>query len=253
MMISKIIGFLTVLAPLSFVQAQQSSDHTDSTRKYISGFGVYAEVGVLSNNSFKGIRERMKELNIKPFEPVMASVVLSKRLETDRFYMENRLILMNSTKHGGNKDIPKGMFRGIGIGIDASPKLVNSDRWNLLIPIGWDLMLYQVRIKNNKSATLAQVVQNPNNFQSMKLYNGSLNLHGGVGADYKMNLFPKVYDKVYLSAKVTYHLPVLRRGQWRGDDVRISDLPSFKANQLYTQLGLVFFPKGGHKMWKRMH
>lgn len=247
-----LLAGLVLLLSSVCAHAQDEADSSASERKYQSGFGVYAEVGVLPNSSFKGIRDRFKALNIEPFEPVMASVVLAKRMETDKFYMESRLILMNSTKHNDD-DVMRGMFRGIGLGVDASPKFVNSARWNVLVPIGWDIMLYQLRVKNNKSASLGQVIQNPNDFKSMKLYNGSFNLHGGIGADYKMNLFPKVYDKVYISAKATYHLPVFRRGQWRSDDVKITDLPSFKANQLYAQLGLVFFPKRTHKMWKGVH
>jgi hypothetical protein len=253
-MTNKLLTILVLLASISYVSAQdEPTDSADSTHKYMTGFAVYAEVGLLSNKSFNGIRDRMNELNIKPFERVMASVVLAKRMESEKFFMESRLILMNSTKHNNDDDIMRGMFRGIGLGVDASPKFVNSTRWNVLVPIGWDIMLYQLRVKNNQSATLGQVIQNPNTFKSVKMYNGSINLHGGVGVDYKMNLFPKVYEKVYISAKATYHLPVFRRGQWRGDDVKVTDLPSFKANQLYAQLGLVFFPKKSNKMWHKMH
>jgi hypothetical protein len=252
-MYNKLLAGLVLFAIQISAQAQQNADTTSSARTYQNGFALYGEVGVLRNNSFSGIRDQMKALNIRPFEPVMASIVLAKRRETERFYMEHRLILANSTKHSRDKDVPRSMFRGIGIGVDASPKFLNTERWNLLIPIGWDLMLYQLRIRNDQSAPLTQVLQNPSDFKSMKLYNGSLNLHGGIGADYKMNLFPKVYDKVYISAKMSYHLPVLRRGRWRGEDVTITDLPSFRANQLYAQLGLVIFPKGSQRVWKGMH
>lgn len=252
-MTNKLLAILTLLVSIGYAHAQDDTDSSASAKKYQTGFAVYAEFGVLPNKSFKGIRDQMKALNIEPFEPVMASVVLARRMETDKFFMESRLILMNSSKYKDDNNVMRGMFRGIGLGVDASPKFVNSSRWNLLVPIGWDIMLYQLRVKNNKSASLGQVIQNPSNFSSMKLYNGSFNLHAGIGADYKMNLFPKVYDKVYLSAKATYHLPIFKRGQWRGDDVTITDLPSFKANQLYAQLGLVFFPKRNHRTWRGMH
>lgn len=216
---------------------------------------IYAEFGLLSNNSFKAIRDQMKALNIKPFENLMASIVLAKRFETEKFFVESRLILMNSTKYSNDDNVAKGIFRGIGIGTDASPKFVNSKHWNVLVPIGWDLMLYQTRVKNDQTATYSQVVNNPNGYRGVKLRSGSFNLHAGLGADYKMNLFPKVYDKVYISGKVTYHLPVFRTGRWKGDDVKVTDLPSFKANQLYAQIGLVFFPKYQHRhgMWGKMH
>jgi len=238
---------------LNTASAQDSFDTTSTAKKYKSGMAIYAEVGLLGNNSFKGIRNEMRTLGIKPFENIMASIVLAKRMETEKFFMESRLILMNSTKHSRDENVSKGIFRGIGIGADGSPKFVNSTHWNLLIPIGWDLMLYQVKVKNNRTANFSQVVQNPNAYNTAKLHNGSFNLHAGIGADYKMNLFPKVYDQVYISGKVTYHLPIARMGRWRGDDVKVTDLPSFKPNQLYAQLGLVFFPKKSHRMWGRMH
>jgi hypothetical protein len=246
-----LLGALFLASTLN-AAAQSEADTTVVRKRYSSGMAVYAEVGVLPNSSFKAIRDNFKALNIRPFEPVMASVVLAKRMETEKFFAETRLILMNSTKHDRDDNVRKGSFRGIGIGADASPKFVNSTRWNVLIPIGWDLMFYRLRVKNDQSASLAQVVQNPNAYHSVKLNNASFNLHAGLGVDYKMNLFPKVYDKVYISAKATYHLPVFRMGKWRGDDVKITDLPSFKANQLYAQLGLVFFPKEMHKMWGKM-
>jgi hypothetical protein len=241
--------------------AQYGSDTSTVTKKYRSGLAVYAEFGLLSNNSFKAIREQMKALNIKPFENLMTSIVLAKRMETERFFAESRLILMNSTKPNRDDNVSKGSFRGIGIGVDASPKFVNSTHWNVLVPIGWDLMLYQTRVKSDQSASFAQVVANPNGYRSVKLHTGSFNLHAGVGVDYKMNLFPKVYDKIYISSKVTYHLPIARMGKWRGDDVKVDDLPSFKPNQLYAQIGLVFFPKnnpgmhgmGMHGRWGRKH
>ena len=238
---------------LNMATAQDSSDTTAAGKKFRSGMAVYAEFGLLSNNSFKSIRDQMRTLGIKPFENLMASVVLAKRIETEKFFAESRLILMNSTKLSNDENVKKGIFRGIGIGVDASPKFVNTSHWNVLIPIGWDLMLYRLRVKDDKTASFNQIVQNPNGYQSVKLHTGSFNLHAGVGVDYKMNLFPKVYDKVYISGKVTYHLPVARMGRWRGDDVKITDLPSFKPNQLYAQIGLVFFPKHSHKMWGRMH
>jgi hypothetical protein len=244
------IFFATLMVNITF--AQEGSDTTTTTKKFRSGMAVYAEFGVLSNSSFKAIRNEMTAQNIKPFENLMASIVLAKRIETERFYAESRLILMNSTKYNNDENVRRGKFWGIGIGADASPKFVNSTRWNVLVPIGWDLMLYQLRVKSNQTATFAQVTQNPNAYNSVKLHTASFNLHAGLGVDYKMDLFPKIYDKVYISSKISYHLPVFRTKNWRGDDVKVTDLPSFKANQLYAQIGLVFFPKNKHRMWGNM-
>ncbi len=123
-----LLASLMFLATFVKAQSQQDTDSTHTRKKYASGLGVHLEVGVLSNNSFKAIRDKMKVMKIEPFEPVMASIVLTKRMDTEKFYMEHRLILMNSTNNHKDKNVPRSMFRGIGIGVDASPKLVNTPR-----------------------------------------------------------------------------------------------------------------------------
>ncbi|CAG4994257.1 hypothetical protein DYBT9275_01354 [Dyadobacter sp. CECT 9275] len=232
-----------------FASAQEDS----TARKYQTGMAIYGEFGLLSNKSFDAVRDKMMSLDVKPFESVMASIVLAKRLETRRWFSEARLILMNSTNYTKNKNDVKGYFGGIGIGMDAGPKLVSTKHWNVLIPIGYDLMLYRMMIKNNQSATLGQVVTTPSSFQSAKFYTGNINLHGGIGVDYKININGKCTDKLYISSKVSYQLPLLTNKKWKGDDVTVSDLPSFKPNQLYFQIGLIAFPKHDYRMWKGMH
>jgi hypothetical protein len=243
-LLSAVLLFLTF-----FTCAQAQTDTT--VRMFKSGMAVYAEFGLLPNN--KNIREQLSRLNIKPFTSFMGSIVLARRTESERWFSEGRIIIMNSTNYTKNKDDKKAYLGGIGIGTDGGPKLVNNTRWNVLIPIGVDLMLYRLKIKSNSSATISQVVQSPSSFQPINLFTGNINLHAGIGADYKMNVMPKLYDKVYLSGKATYHLPVLGRRKWKGEDVTISDLSSLKVNQIYVQLGLVFFPKPGMKKWGKMH
>jgi hypothetical protein len=238
-----------ILAVTFITCAQAQKDTT--VRMFKSGMAVYAEFGLLPNN--KDIREQLSRLNIKPFTSFMGSIVLAKRTESERWFSEGRIIIMNSTNYTQDKDDKKAYLGGVGIGTDGGPKLVNSTRWNVLVPIGFDLMLYQLKIKSNSSATISQVVQSPSTFQPVKLFTGNINLHAGIGADYKMNVMPKLYDKVYLSGKVTYHLPVLGKRKWKGEDVTITDLSSLKLNQIYLQLGLVFFPKPGMKKWRKMH
>lgn len=247
-MINKLLSAI-ILAGTFIASAQAQTDTT--VRMFKSGMGIYAEVGLLPNN--KDIREQLSRLNIKPFTSVMGSIVLAKRTESQRWFSEGRIIIMNSTNYTKNKDDKKAYLGGIGIGTDGGPKLVNNTRWNVLVPIGFDLMLYQLKIKSNSSATISQVVQSPSAFKPVKLFTGNINLHAGIGADYKMNVMPKLYDKVYLSGKATYHLPVLGRRKWKGEDVTISDLSSLKLNQVYVQLGLIFFPKPGMKKWGKMH
>jgi hypothetical protein len=183
----------------------------------------------------------------------MGSLVLARRTESDRWFSEGRIILMNSTNYTTDKDEKKAYLNGIGIGTDGGPKLVNTARWNVMIPLGVDLMLYRLNIKSNGTTTMSQLVNNPSAFQAVKLFTGNVNLHGGIGVDYKMNFMPKFNDKVYLSAKATYHQPILGKRKWKGENVTVSDLRSLKVNQVYLQLGVVFFPKPGMKKWGGMH
>lgn len=244
--------FSTILlfASLGLAKAQR-----DSTLKiFKSGMAIYAEFGLLPNN--KTIREQLARLQVKPFTSFMGSLVLARRTESDKWFSEGRLILMNSTNYTKDKDQKKAYLGGIGIGTDGGPKLVNTARWNVTIPLGVDLMLYRLNIRSNGSATISQLVNNPSAFQAVKLFTGNVNLHGGIGVDYKMDFMPKFNDKVYLSAKVAYHQPILGKRKWKGENVTVSDLGNLKVNQVYVQVGAVFFPKpgkSGMKKWGGMH
>jgi hypothetical protein len=243
--------FTLMLAAVTAGSASAQSDST--TRIFKSGMGIYAEFGLLPNN--KAIREQLSRLQIKPFTSFMGNLVLVRRTESERWFSEGRIIIMNSTNYTKDKNDRKAYLSGIGIGTDGGPKLVNTSRWNVMIPLGADLMLYRLNIKSNGSATMAQLVANPSAFQAVKLFTGNINLHGGLGVDYKMDVLPKFHEKVYLSGKVTYHQPILGKRKWKGENVTVSDLSNLKVNQVYVQLGLVFFPKAGMKKWggMRMH
>ncbi|NIJ53085.1 hypothetical protein [Dyadobacter arcticus] len=239
-------------ALLLFTFSEFAQAQTDSTvRIFKSGMAIYAEFGLLPNN--KVIREQLSRLQVKPFTSFMGSIVLAKRTESEKWFSEGRLILMNSTNYTTDKDEKKAYLGGFGIGTDGGPKLVNTSRWNVTIPLGVDLMLYRLNIKSNGSATIAQLVNNPSAFQAVKLFTGNINVHGGVGVDYKMNFMPKFNEMVYLSAKVAYHQPILGKRKWRGENVTISDLGNLKVNQVYVQVGAVFFPKPGKMKWGGMH
>ena len=240
--------FCAILAISIAGSAQAQTDSTIHIFKH--GMAIYAEFGLLPNN--KTMRDQLDRLQIKPFTGLMGSIVLAKRMESERWFSEGRIIIMNSTNYTTDKNARKAYLGGVGIGTDGGPKLVNNRRWNVLIPIGVDLMLYQLKIKNNSTATIGQVTQNPSVYQPVRLRTGNINLHAGIGADYKMNFLPKVHDQVYLSGKASYHLPVLGRRKWKGEDVTISDLSSLKLNQIYLQIGLVFFPNKNAKKWGGM-
>lgn len=221
---------------------------TDSTnKKYSSGFAVFAEFGVLSNSSFTETRKQLKLLGAEPFGSLMSSIVLARRRESNKWITENRLILMNSTMPGDDKvDVKRASLWGIGLGINVGPKIVNTSKWNVFIPVGFDAMFYKMGIKSNLSASLAKLVNNPGGYQAVKLYSGSLDVNAGVGVDYKTNLMPKHFEKFYISSKVSYHLPIATSGQWRGENVQVNDLVSFKPSQLYVSIGVVMTPKNMH-------
>jgi hypothetical protein len=252
-----LLSAMLFTAVCSSVKAQSDSTAADSVKradkKYISGFGVSAEFGVLSNSSFTEMRRQLKLLGTEPFGSLMSSIVLTRRMESSRWVSEHRIVLMNSTKENDEINVKRASLWGVGLGLNAGPKLVNTTRWNVFVPIGFDAMFYKMGIKSNHSASLNQVINNTGNFQAVKLYTASLNVNAGVGVDYKTNFMKKHNDQFYISGRVSYHLPVVSRGQWRGENVQVNDLEKFKPNQLYVSLGIVIIPKlSGHK-WGGMH
>ena len=229
-----------------------ASAQSDSTvRIFKTGMAVYAELGMLPNN--KTLRDQLARLQVKPFTSFMGNLVLARRTESERWFSEARIIVMNSTNYTSDRDTRKAYLNGFGIGTDGGPKLVNTARWNVTIPLGADFMLYRLNIKSNASVSAQQLLNNPSAYQAVKLYTANINLHGGIGVDYKMNFLPKIHEKVYLSGKLTYHQPILGRRKWKGDNVTVDDLSRLKVNQLYVQLGFVFFPRPHMKKWGGMH
>ncbi|PWJ58697.1 hypothetical protein CLV98_10362 [Dyadobacter jejuensis] len=225
------------------------ADPDSTARRIHTGMTLYGEFGLLSNSSFSAIRDKMNQEGIKPFESLMAAIVLAKRFEGERWFVENRLILMNSTNYTKDRDDTKGYFGGIGIGVMAGPKLLNTRKWNVLLPIGYDLMLYRMMVKNNQKASLGQIAQNASSYQPAKLYSANININAGLGVDYKIYLKEGFADRMYISTKANYHLALFRKGDWRGQDVRVSDLPAFKPDQLYWQIGLTIFPRKQQRPW----
>ncbi|WP_221390884.1 hypothetical protein [Dyadobacter sp. NIV53] len=251
---SKILlsALLLMLSGSVFAQTD-STAVTPATKKYTSGFAVFAEFGLLSNNSFTDMRKQLKLLGTEPFGSLMSSIVLAKRMESDRWISEHRLILMNSTKPNNEVDKKRASLWGVGLGFNFGPKLVNTPKWNVFIPIGVDAMFYKLGIKSNYSASLTKVISSPASYQAVKLYTGSLNLNAGIGVDYKTGIMPKHFDKFYISSKLAYHLPVVTTGQWRGENVQVTDVDTFKPNQLYLSIGIVMTPKSKHGKWGGMN
>lgn len=244
---------LFMIASYGSAFAQTDSTSESKTKKYATGVAVYAEFGVLSNNSFSNIRKSLKAQNVEPFGSLMGSVVLAKRMESRSWIAENRFIIMNTTKPNHDTDVRRASLWGLGLGMSLGRKIVDSQKWNVYIPVGFDAMVYKLGIKSNSSASLAQLLLTPSNYQAIKLYSASLNLNAGVGVDYKTGFMPESFEKFYISAKASYHLPIASSGQWRGENVQVNDLARFKPNQLFLSIGVAMTPKFPHNKWGGMH
>lgn len=215
---------------------------------------VYAEFGILSNSTQTDMRKEMKLQSVEPFGSMMSSIVLARRGESKKWMVDHRLILMQTGSPDDNKtDFKRSNLWGIGIGIAGGPKLVSTPKLSVYIPIGVDLMYYRMTIKSNPSASLNKLINNTGNYQPVKLGTGSINVNAGIGLDYKTGWFSKFYDSFALSARASYHLPVTPARQWRGENVQVNDLTSFKPNQMYLSVGIVASPKYMAKMWGKMH
>ena len=242
------IFFIALFSGVSYAQ-------TDSTskKKVTTAMGVYAEFGVLSNSTMTDMMKELKTQSVDPFNSFMSSVVLAHRAESSKWMMENRIIISGSGKYDENKvDFKRANLWGVGIGLVGGPKLVNTSKLNVYIPIGVDLMYYQMVIKSNPSASLNKLINNTGSYQPVKIGTKTINVNAGIGLDYKTGWFSKHYDSFYLSTRVAYHLPVATSGQWRGQNVLVNDLTSFKPNQLYVSVGIVASPKRTSKMWGGM-
>ncbi|CAG4994252.1 hypothetical protein DYBT9275_01353 [Dyadobacter sp. CECT 9275] len=239
MKIRIIFTALLLVVSLQFLQAQPDS----TAKEYKTGFAVYIETGFLTNNSLSNIRKTLKTRNVDPFSISMTSLVLAKRYETKRWITESRLVFTNHGNMKNEIDTKRATLMGIGLGLITGPKIVNTSQWNVSIPVGLDVMAYRMTIKSNYSAGIAKVIDTPAAYQAVKLYTGSLNASVGAAVDYKTNFWKKKLDKFYISGKLSYQLPITTTGQWRGDNVQVNDMASFKPNQLYGQLGIILFPK----------
>jgi hypothetical protein len=240
---------LTLFFLLVSVGLKAQSDSSSARREM--GYSIYGSIGFLPNSSLQSMADELEAVAVKPFGQVMSNLILGMRREDASRFYESRLVFFGTPVRKDDNPGKYATLNGLGIGMDFGPKLVNSARWNILIPIGWDVNIYRLRVKSDHEVDLIDLVQNTTPFQPVKLFSSNLVLNAGIGADYKMQLLPKIYDKVYLSSKLSYHLPIFEKSKWRGEDVTVNDLSTFKPNQLYFQLGLIFFPKKGgyHHHW----
>jgi hypothetical protein len=233
-----------ILTLFFFALALQVTAQSDTASvKKQAGYSIYGSVGLLSNSSMKAISNELEAVAVKPFGQLMTNVILGMRREDDRKFYESRLLFFKAPVEKADNPGKYATLNGVGIGMDFGPKLVSNSRWNVQIPIGYDLVIYHLRIKSDHKVDLVDVVQNIAPYEPVKIFSANVIVNAGLGVDYKMNFLPKLHEKVYLSSKVSYQLPVFSKSKWRGEDVTVQNISSLKPNQLYFQLGLIFFPK----------
>lgn len=240
-----ILAFIFFAVKLPVLAQTDTSSHMKTV-----GLSMYGAIGLLPNSSLQSISDQLEAVAVKPFGQLMSNVILGMRREDARKFYESRLLFFKTPVRKEDNPGRYATLNGVGIGMEAGPKLVNSARWNVQVPLGWDAMIYRMKIRGDHQVDLVDVVQNAGPYTPAKLFTSNLTLSAGVGVDYKINLRSKMYDKVYISSKLSYQLPVVTKSKWRGEDITVNDLSTFKSNQLYFQLGLVFFPKKGmHGHW----
>lgn len=242
-----------ILLALCSLSSFAQSDST-TTRKVMTGMAIYADFGVLSNSSMDAMRKELTTQSVKPFSSLMSSIVLAQRGETSKWIFERKIIIAGSKSYDREEtDVKRATLRGIGIGATVGRKLVSTSKINVSVPVGIDLMYYRMKIKSNPAASLNKVIANPGIYQAVKLGMGTANVNVGITLDYKTGWFGKAMDNFYISPRLSYQIPVLRTGQWKGDNVQVNDLTSFKPQQLYAGIGVVMMPKNISKHWRQMH
>ncbi len=229
---------------------------TDSTakKKVTTALAIYGEFGVLSNSTMTDMMKELKTQSVDPFSSSMSSLILAHRAESSKWMMEHRIIISGSGKYDDDQvDFKRATLSGLGIGLNGGPKLVDNAKLSVYVPVGVDLMYYRMVIKSNPSASLNKLINNTGSYQPVKISTKTINVNAGIGMDYKTGWFSKYYDKFYISARAAYHLPVVTSGQWRGENVQVNDLTSFKPSQLYLSVGIVASVKHSNRMWGMGH
>jgi hypothetical protein len=255
------IFYAVFLIVLSSVATQAQTDSTgrkksdsNGKKKIIAGMAVYGEFGVISNSTMNDMRKELKVQNVDPFNSYTSSLVLAHRVESAKWMMEHRILVTGSGKFDETTlDQKRANLWGFGIGLTGGPKLVSTSRINVYVPIGVDLMYYQMVIKSNPSASLNKLINNPGTYQPIKMATKTVNVSAGLGFDYKTGWFSKIYDNFAIATRAAYHLPVYTSGQWRGENVQVNDLTSFKPSQLYLSIGIVASIKHMEGKWRRGH
>lgn len=220
----------------------------DSTRMGSKvGFRAMGDIGLLSNNSLTAMRQQLQQtgLDASGVGDRFSNLVLSFVRDYPKNYSEFRLLLVNSDNIApANSPIDKRVtFYGYGFGGSYTFKLINSQRFIVGPTLGYDFMWYRLRIlaQNSQNLSLVNIVANPAYYNTVKLRQGFyMNIQAALGAEYKTGWFKKVYDECRIGVRVGYQLPLIRSDKWRYTDGVVGDVPGFKSNMLFSQIGFTF-------------
>ena len=223
----------------------------DSARvKSKTGLRVMGDIGLLKNNSLAAIRQQLQQtgLDASGVGDHFSTFVLSFVRDYPKTYSEFRLLLVNSDNiDPTNSPIDKRVtFYGYGFGGSYTFKLINSQRFVVGPTVGYDFMWYRLRIlpQNSQNLSITNIVANPAYYNTIKLRQGFYtNIQAAFGAEYKTGWFKKLYDDFRIGVRVGYQLPLIRNDKWRYTDGVVGDVPGFKSNMLFSQIGFTFINK----------
>ena len=233
---------------LSFSLLALSATAQDSTRSRF-GFRSWGDISLLTNNSLHDIRDRMQQTGLD------ASGVGNRVYTTGFSFVrtspkntsETRLLLVNSENldPASNQIDKRVTFYGYGFGTAFTRHLIYTKRFILGPTLGYDFMWYRLRIlpQNSNNLAINNIVANPAFYNTVTFRQGFYwNLHAAISADYRFHWFKKYYDEFRLGARVGYQLPLVRTKNWRYGDGTVGDLPGFKSNNLFLQIGITAIP-----------
>lgn len=223
----------------------------DSTRvRGRVGIRAMGDIGLLANSSLAAIRQQLQQtgLDASGVGDRFSHVALSFARDYQKTYSEGRIVLVNSDNIDPTAS-PVGKrvtFYGYGLGFSRTFKLINSQRFIVGPTVGYDFMWYRLRIlpQNSQNLSLTNIVANPAYYNTIKLRQGFyMNIQAALGAEYKTGWLKKLYDELRIGVRVGYQLPLIRNDKWRYTDGVVGDVPGFKANMLFSQIGFTFISK----------
>ncbi len=222
----------------------------DTTRHTMSGIRFSADMPITHNASLTRIQNKLVQtgLNADGVGDLIFNFAISSVRDGPKWMTETRLIGTLTSEDGPvvGGAIQRGRLYGFGIGVSEMYKVISTRRFIAGVVGGYDAMWYRLSLLpvDRDNVLLANIARNPAVYNPIRFRHGSyLNLQGGIEANLRVYWFKKAYEEIRFGGRVGYQLPFLWNKQWELNDGTVADLPSFRANMLYYQFGLTFFPK----------